>query len=150
MIKRPIDNTKTSLNRLGDLKFGKLSRYVARQETAKNRKWIMKTLQWLWGVVRDNLLLGRRASSISSSARGLADVSKISILTGPIYTHEISHSRRYTFGDFRSGTSRERRAASNFPFVSWDPEASHVGWIRFCYLASTGTSGKPGSLMLGI
>lgn len=42
----------------------------------------------------------RSTASSVLSALSLTDVSNISILAVPIYSHEISNSARYTFGDF--------------------------------------------------
>jgi hypothetical protein len=55
----------------------------------------------LFSNSRESLLTSAARSTASSilSALSISDVSNISILAVPIYAHEISNSRRYTFGD---------------------------------------------------
>lgn len=57
----------------------------------------------LFNNSRESLLTSAATRSTASSilsALSISDVSSISIVAVPIYAHEISNSRRYTFGDF--------------------------------------------------
>ncbi|KAL8634736.1 MAG: hypothetical protein Q9226_009444, partial [Calogaya cf. arnoldii] len=55
----------------------------------------------------DSLIISAARSTTASvlSALSVADVKDISILAVPVYAHEISNSRRYTFGDFSPETA---------------------------------------------
>ena len=75
----------------------------------------------------------RTTSSSVLSALSLTDVSNISILAIPIYSHEISNSNRYSFGDFnQAAVNVEQQSTNTRPLNQllkankWDGFASAV------------------------
>lgn len=99
----------------------------------------------------------RTTASSILSALSLTDVSNISILAVPIYAHEISNSRRYTFGDFDPEPLENGKQRSNTrPFAvtlkpnRWDGFASAVWRHRRNKASESGSLLKPESHILGI
>ena len=98
----------------------------------------------------------RTTSSSILSALSLTDVSNISILAIPIYSHEISNSNRYSFGDFHPATINVEEQSTNTRTLSqsvkankWDGFASAVWRRRRSKLTKT-DSAEPLPTLLGI
>ena len=98
----------------------------------------------------------RTTSSSVLSALSLTDVSNISILAIPIYSHEISNSNRYSFGDFHQAAVHVGQQSTNtrplnqlLKVNKWDGFASAVWRRRRSKLAKT-DSVEPLPTILGI
>ena len=98
----------------------------------------------------------RTTSSSILSALSLPDVSNISILAIPIYSHEISNSARYSFGDFHlAALDVEQQSTNTRPLNQllkankWDGFASAVWRRRRSKLTKT-DSAEPLPTVLGI
>lgn len=97
----------------------------------------------------------RTTSSSILSALSLTDVSNISILAIPIYSHEISNSNRYSFGDFHQAAFNIEQQSNTRPLNQllrankWDGFASAVRRRRRSKLTKTG-SAEPPPTVLGI
>ena len=98
----------------------------------------------------------RTTSSSILSALSLTDVSNISILAIPIYSHEISNSARYSFGDFHQAAfDVEQQSTDTRPVNQilkankWDGFASAVWRRRRSKLTET-DSAEPLPTILGI
>ena len=98
----------------------------------------------------------RTTSSSVLSALSLTDVSNISILAVPIYSHEISNSNRYSFGDFHlAPVNVEQQPTNTRPLDQlskankWDGFASAV-WRRKQSKLTKTDSAEPLPTILGI
>ena len=98
----------------------------------------------------------RTTSSSILSALSLTDVSNISILAIPIYSHEISNSNRYSFGDFHpAAVNVEQQSTNTRPLKEllkankWGGFASAVWRRRRSKLTKT-DSAEPLPTVLGI
>ena len=98
----------------------------------------------------------RTTSSSILSALSLTDISNISILAIPIYSHEISNSNRYSFGDFHlAAVNVEQQSTDTRPpsrllkANRWDGFASAVWRRRRIKLTKT-DSAEPLPTILGI
>lgn len=98
----------------------------------------------------------RTTSSSILSALSLTDVSNITILAIPIYSHEISNSNRYSFGDFHLAAinvkqqSKSRRPINDLLKANkWEGFAFAVWRRRRSKLTTTG-SAEPLPTLLGI
>ena len=112
----------------------------------------------LFSDSRESLITSaaRTTSSSILSALSLTDVSNISILAIPIYSHEISNSARYSFGDFHQAAfDVEQQSTDTRPVNQllktnkWDGFASAVWRRRRSKLTKT-DSGEPLQTVLGI
>lgn len=99
----------------------------------------------------------RTTASSILSALSLTDVSNISVLAVPIYAHEISNSRRYTFGDFDPeplenwGQRPTTRSVAAIPKPNkWDGFASAVWRQRRKKISKPEISSKPEIHILGV
>ena len=98
----------------------------------------------------------RTTSSSVLSALSLTDVSNISILVVPIYSHEISNNNRYSFGDFHlAPVNVEQQPTNTRPLDQlskankWDGFASAV-WRRKQSKLTKTDSAEPLPTILGI
>ena len=112
----------------------------------------------LFSNSRESLMTSaaRTTSSSILSALSLTDVSNISILAIPIYSHEISNSNRYSFGNFHLAAVNVEQQSANTRTLSqslkankWDGFASAVWRRRRSKLTKT-DSAEPLPTLLGI